>query len=317
MVNVVKAMFARAGAKRTAIPKPSASAGSGASIPVADGTDKKLVPSADTNKEHDDETEAEDKINKWEMPESNRSWYIQEKIDGSQFSFRVMPNGQLLFYNKHKQRTLDAKTPGIRVHVNIDWFKLTIDCRMNMIPIVVEKEIFVQAMRAIQELHKTRPLSHNYTYHGEAIERPKHNVVSYARTPKHFVMVYDIQDEFGDFLWPHEIEKECKRVDLECVAVLYHNETRSFSSENVNVKKSIVGNLQSQLQDKKAIVTPQDIVPHLVSCIANGHLNSCLGSDTKYVAPEGMVVKHPTFRTGRKNGTETVALKQKFVTDVL
>jgi glutaredoxin 3 len=188
----------------------------------------------------------------------NRQWYIQEKIDGSQFSFRIL-NGKLVFYNKNK--------PIHRKQKNA---------------------IFVAAIMMIEQI--ASKLNPNFTYHTEAVEKPKHSTVCYDRTPLYLCMVYDIQNEFGDTLVPSEVIKECKRIGLEHVPILYDHGQKC---------KSVTDLATLQL-------TPDLIMKDLMQQIEQGQIRSGLGN----VPPEGIVLKHPRFT--KANG-DIVSVKQKFV----
>jgi len=83
--------------------------------------------------------------------------------------------------------------------------------------------------------------------------------------------------------------KECKRLGLEYVPILYDNATA---------------------QPKKS---PQEVMPELIKSIEEGKIRSIL-SDLKTdnaVRPEGIVLKHPRFRS---ESGKVVCVKQKFVT---
>jgi len=123
-------------------------------------------------------------------------------------------------------------------------------------------------------------LNPNYTYHGEALCRPKHNVCIYERTPKNYFILFDIFDNISNKYVSPEIKKlEADRVGFEIVQTFYQND-----DPNQN---------------------PYDICKNLIDQIENQKINSCLGG-----TPEGIVLKHHDFN---KNG-KSVATKLKLVT---
>jgi hypothetical protein len=85
---------------------------------------------------------------------------IEEKIDGSQFSFGVR-NGQLFCRSQNKEQ-----------------FPEQID---KMFKLAVEQ---VQAMRD--------ELQEGWTYRGEYLYKPKHNTLCYSRVPYNNIIIFDI-----------------------------------------------------------------------------------------------------------------------------
>lgn len=85
---------------------------------------------------------------------------VDEKIDGSQITFGVF-DGQLRI--RSKSRDLDIENPD---------------------------GMFLEA---VQEIRAVRDrLLPGYTYHGEYLQRPRHNVLCYERVPKNHVVIFDI-----------------------------------------------------------------------------------------------------------------------------
>lgn len=112
---------------------------------------------------------------------------VQEKVDGSQFSFGIR-NGELLCRSRKVQINLD--NPGM--------FKKAVDT--------------VMALR-----DKLIP---GWTYRGEFLEKPKHNTLRYARVPVGNVILFDIDRGDQDYLDPDELKAEAERLGLECVPLL-------------------------------------------------------------------------------------------------
>ena len=121
----------------------------------------------------------------------NHLWYIQEKIDGSNFRFNVDTSGNVMFSCKY-----DKIDP-----TNV---------------------IFTNACRMI-ELLKNK-LSNNYIYYGEVVSKCKNNTCEYLRIPRHYFVccdIYDIQTQ--QYLKPDELKLECFRIGFECVKFIYFN----------------------------------------------------------------------------------------------
>lgn len=114
---------------------------------------------------------------------------IQEKVDGSQFSFGVF-DGEVRCRSKGAQ--LDMEHP---------------------------QEMFVLGVELAKRL--APQLRNGYTYRGEFLNKPKHNVLAYDRAPRYNVIIYDIQRGEEDYLSPAEVKAECDRLGLETVPV-YH-----------------------------------------------------------------------------------------------
>ena len=117
---------------------------------------------------------------------------VQEKVDGSQFSFARTDSGQLLFRSK-----------GAEIHPEAP-------------PKLFEKG--VEAVKAIR--HKLSP---GKIYRGEYLEKPKHNNLAYGRVPKGHIILFDIEDQEMDqrFAVPPTLVAEAERLDMEATPMIY------------------------------------------------------------------------------------------------
>lgn len=115
---------------------------------------------------------------------------VEEKIDGSQFSFGVY-NGELRMRSK-----------GAIVNQGDG------------------NKMFSNAVASIQSrVHLLHP---DWTYRGEYLQKPKHNALAYDRVPMGHVMVFDIMTETPEDYLDYEAKvAECETIDLECVPLLY------------------------------------------------------------------------------------------------
>jgi hypothetical protein len=114
---------------------------------------------------------------------------VEEKVDGSQFSFCVI-DGELQCRSKGKQLILDAP-----------------------------EKMFATAVRECQEL--AGQLHPGWVYRGEYLQKPKHNALSYGRTPWHHIILFDIVTGVEDYVPYETLHAEANRLDLEAVPLLY------------------------------------------------------------------------------------------------
>lgn len=121
---------------------------------------------------------------------------VQEKIDGSQFSFCVrLVDGV---------RILECRSKGAELHVS------------------APDKMFAKGVATVQALADS--LTPGYVYRGEYLQKPKHNVLAYDRTPAQNVILFDIEDRNlgeGYFLPPTALAAEAARLGLEAAPVLF------------------------------------------------------------------------------------------------
>ena len=109
---------------------------------------------------------------------------IEEKIDGSQFSFGIVDD-VLQCRSHHKPINLDAP---------------------NM---------FAKAVDTVKGIE---PLLHpGWIYRCEFLSKPHHNCLCYERVPKGNLIVYDIDKGIEDYLEYEDKVTEVTRIGLECV----------------------------------------------------------------------------------------------------
>lgn len=115
--------------------------------------------------------------------------YVEEKIDGSQFSFGLSEEGELMIRSKGCVMVLDAP-----------------------------EKMFTLAAETVKKL---KPLLHpGWTYRAEYLRSAKHNVLAYERAPKGHLIIFDIEIGQCEFLPYEEKRAEAHRLDLECVPLL-------------------------------------------------------------------------------------------------
>ncbi len=114
---------------------------------------------------------------------------IEEKVDGSQFSFGIF-NGELKCRSKNKE--LDLDNPEKMFSVAVDYIK------------------------SIKHL-----LKDGFTYRAEYLQRNKHNLLTYDRVPVNNLIVCDINPAEETYLTYSEKKAEAARIGLETVPLVY------------------------------------------------------------------------------------------------
>ncbi len=125
--------------------------------------------------------------------------YVEEKVDGSQFSFGIDEEG-----------TLRVRSKGV---------EMVVDAPEKMFSLGVET---VKRLR--HELHP------GWTYRGEYLRSPKHNALIYSRIPKDHIIIFDIEIGECQFLEYSEKEFEARRLGLEVVPLLFTGMVREIEA---------------------------------------------------------------------------------------
>ena len=143
---------------------------------------------------------------------------VEEKIDGSQFSFGVTPNE------------------------NGD---LVLKCRSHHQQINLE-EVPKMFAKAVGTAIGLEPVLHaGWTYRCECLDKPKHNVLAYDRVPKGNLIIFDIERGEQDFLTPEERDIEAARINLESVPVFYKGKLHKYEDVlELIEEKSVLGGQQ-------------------------------------------------------------------------
>jgi hypothetical protein len=118
---------------------------------------------------------------------------IEEKIDGSQFSFGLI-NGDLMCKSRHKMLVMEAPD------------KL-FDCAVGVVKGLGNR------------------LTPEWIYRCEYLQKPKHNALAYDRIPLNHLMLLDVDKGGENFLTPNERRAEAVRLGIECVPVIAENVT--------------------------------------------------------------------------------------------
>lgn len=126
---------------------------------------------------------------------------IQEKVDGSQFSFGVLlenPDG--------------GPTP--------PYWRLFMRSKGADLYAETKDKLFRPAIDTVVKLFAQGLLTPGWTYRSEVLSKPKHNTLAYERVPRGNVILFDVDKGEEDYLTPAELQAEAKRLDLEVVPLL-------------------------------------------------------------------------------------------------
>jgi hypothetical protein len=124
---------------------------------------------------------------------------VEEKIDGSQFSFGVFhtydvngqPDGGTVLRVRSKGAVMMPDAP---------------------------EPMFAEAVDTVKQLMPL--LRVGWTYRGEYLKKPRHNGLAYDRIPKQHVILFDINSGHEAYLSQAEKRAEAKRLGLEVVPLL-------------------------------------------------------------------------------------------------
>jgi len=120
---------------------------------------------------------------------------VQEKLDGSQFSFAKL-DGELCIRSRGKQ--IDPHEP---------------------------PALFSKACARVRDVQDLIP--GDFIFRGEALNKPCHNVLRYGREPRGGLVLFDIETDLtnSNFLEPDMIAEWAHRLGFDYAPVLYESET--------------------------------------------------------------------------------------------
>ena len=117
---------------------------------------------------------------------------VEEKVDGSQYNFGIDKDGKLWVFS-HSAFIHPEAPPAMFK----DATEYVVSIQDKLIP--------------------------GYSYHGECLSKPKHNVLAYGRIPNNNTIIFDIEDENGNPL-PYELKNSfAKALGFETVQLLGRN----------------------------------------------------------------------------------------------
>lgn len=116
---------------------------------------------------------------------------IQEKVDGSQFSFGLDSDGNLLMRSKGQQLHEDAPS----------------------------SNMFKEAIESVKE--RSDLLVPGQTWRGEYLRTAKHNTLRYDRTPKDNIVIFDVELSLGEFASVQQRSEMASFIGYETVPTLF------------------------------------------------------------------------------------------------
>ena len=120
---------------------------------------------------------------------------VEEKIDGSQFSF-----GKFQFGNEPEG--LRCRSKG---------------CQLN---VEYPEKMFACAVNNVKEVYDRLHLG--WTYRAEYLGKPKHNSLAYERVPHRNLIIFDINTNEEEYLSYEKKSAECERLGFECMPKMYY-----------------------------------------------------------------------------------------------
>lgn len=111
---------------------------------------------------------------------------VEEKVDGSQFSFGM-----------YETEGLIMKSKGAILYPPI------------------ENKLFKAACEYVMSIRHLLPM--NWTFRGEVLFREHHNTITYGRVPRHNIVIFDVDKGDQNYITYEEKVVEAEKLDLEVV----------------------------------------------------------------------------------------------------
>jgi hypothetical protein len=137
---------------------------------------------------------------------------IEEKVDGSQFSFGVF-DGKIRVRSRGREFEVEAPD-----------------------------DLFRGACETVQRLSEEGKLTEGWTYRGEVLKGPKHNVLCYDRAPIGNIIIFDIAIGDQDYM-PYETKaKIVSHIGLEVVPLLFKGKVNNQAQlDELKGRTSVLG----------------------------------------------------------------------------
>ena len=149
---------------------------------------------------------------------------VQEKVDGSFFAFGIFPSQPAEICQCSYEAGHDIKmipTGNLDVNGMPEYLHTELKVRNKgavMIPDAPEA-LFKPAVKAVKD--RLELLHPAWQYRGETLAKPKHNSLSYDRTPKDNIILFDILTDEETYLPYEELYAEGERLGFEVVPQIY------------------------------------------------------------------------------------------------
>lgn len=146
----------------------------------------------------------------------SQPYVVQEKVDGSQFSFGVFDG---LLRVKSKSKEMDPAAP---------------------------EKLFARAVETVNRLAAEGLLRDGWTYRGEVLDTPRHNVLCYNRVPTGHIVLFDVSTGEESYLdQQHALPEEAARLGLEAVPFIFYSAANEpvteFTIRNLLTRESFLG----------------------------------------------------------------------------
>jgi hypothetical protein len=147
---------------------------------------------------------------------------VEEKVDGSQFSFGMIPATEKSAGEVINGCVLRVRSKGAEMH-----------------PDAPEK-MFAKGVEWIR--NNAERLTPGWTYRSEYLAKPKHNALTYDRIPANHIILFDINPGEEDYLSWEVKAQEAERLGLETVPRLFHGRVESIEQfREYLTRESILG----------------------------------------------------------------------------
>lgn len=129
---------------------------------------------------------------------------VEEKVDGSQFSFGVFPDPEAVMETRLRVRSKGAE--------------MIVDAPEKM---------FNKGVEAVKS--RLGILHPGWTYRAEYLAKPKHNVLAYDRVPTDNVVIFDINTGEEEYLSWEQKAGEARRLGFEVVPLIYFGKVNTLA----------------------------------------------------------------------------------------
>jgi hypothetical protein len=122
---------------------------------------------------------------------------VEEKIDGSQFSFRKDEAGEI-----------HCRSKGANINI------------------LAPEGMFKNAVETVKAL--APQMRTGFTYRGEYLNTPRHNALAYDRIPIKHIIIFDVNTGLETYARPDDRETYAKEIGLESVPVIFVGKINSM-----------------------------------------------------------------------------------------
>lgn len=141
---------------------------------------------------------------------------VEEKVDGSQFSFGIREKDGLLLCRSKSASISIASPPGM----------------------------FIEAVDAVLELLDRDLIKTGWTYRCEYLQKPKHNVLTYHQVPRHHLVLFDVDPGNENFLNSEARYQIAAEMGIDVVPVLWKGKAFKEDLDALLKTESFLGGTQ-------------------------------------------------------------------------